>query len=565
MRMDRIDVDVAVIGAGGAGARAAIDAARTGVSTLLIDKGLFGRSGATVMGAFSVAAAFGHQDPRDNPGVHYEDTIHAGRDLGEPDLVRMFTEQAPDRVRELASEGVRFARDGDRFLQAPLDGHTYPRACYVNYFHTGRGMMLGLARKAIKTAGVRVLDNCIVVNLARSHGQVWGAIAWDLQRAQPVLIRASATIIATGGTGGLYERMTVAAENTGDGLSLALEAGAVLRDIEFIQFYPTVTLYPRLIGWDPTAPATLRLQAEARIYNSRGEDFVAQVMPNWRLGATRDVLARLIYDEIINGSPSPHGGVYIDVSHLPPGQIEQELGVDNFHSRLLSQGIDLRRGPIEITVAAHYGMGGIAIDTDGFAGVPGLYAAGEAIAGIHGANRLAGNALSEILVTGSQAGIAAARAAKKTEARPEHAALISPHLDRLAVIAGHAGTDQSPAELKAQLRRTMWECVGVTRSEFALRRAETLLARIASFARIAGGGSLPYDRRLIDAVETWHMAVTARAVARSALYRTESRGAHFRSDFPATDPDWRVHTDVTAQDNEPPTVRHTPIGGGVGL
>ncbi len=540
--------DVLVIGGGGAGAQAAIAAARAGCSVLLLEKGIFGRSGCTVMGAFSCCAAFGHADRRDNPAVHFEDTLTAGRGMNAPDLLDVFTREAPGRVQDLYEMGVPFARDGDKFAQARMDGHTYARACFIDYFHTGRGMLLGLRQTARKTPGIRSLSEHLVLSLLCADGRVWGALALNLSSMQPLMVFAGATIVATGGGSQVYLHSTVSADNTGDGLSLALAAGATLRDMEFVQFYPTVTLYPRLVGLDPTAPATLRLQVSARIFNSRGEDFIDRVLPGWRFKGTRDFMARTIYSEIMRGgAASPHGGVFIDVSHLPGEEIERELGVDGFYQRLLAQGIDLKKGPIETTVAAHYFMGGIRVDTDGWSGVSGLYAAGEAVAGYHGANRLAGNALSEILVSGHRAGLGAAKeapgASRRIEPGPEQFADV---WQQNARFLREGSPGPAPSEVKMALRHVMWEKVGVIRECSQLERAWLDLNSLADTVnqgmsmRYAG----PYSREVLDAFEVLHMLTVARAIVLAALMRRESRGAHFRADYPDEDQVWSKNIDI---------------------
>lgn len=544
--MHTVDVDVLVIGGGGAGAQAALAAASKGASVALVEKGIFGRSGCTVMGAYSCCAAFGHADPRDNPEVHFEDTIRAGRYINDPALVEVFVREAPRRVLELYQAGVPFARAGHGFCQGMLDGHTYPRACFIDYFHTGRGLLLGMRRLVLRDSHIAVYSDMLVLELVCRDRRVWGALAYDVARAHLVLFRSKATVIATGGGARVYAYSTVSADNTGDGLALALAAGAALADMEFIQFYPTVTLYPRLVGFDPTAPATLRLQAQARIYNARGEDFIDRLLPDWRFKGTRDFMARTIYSEIVwGGATSPHGGVYIDVSHLPGEVVESELGVDNFYQKLLSQGVDLKKGPIEITVAAHYFMGGIRINPDGWTGVEGLYAAGEAAAGFHGANRLAGNALSEILVSGHRAGLAAATQSSRVQAVPPASDLVRAPRERFrALVAAQRGP--TGPEVKTALQRIMWEKVGVVRNATSLTRARQELDQVATLMvdGMSVGPGVPYHRQLVEAVEARHMISVCRAIILSALTRRESRGAHYRSDFPAEDPTWQVNVEV---------------------
>ncbi|MGE5483464.1 MAG: L-aspartate oxidase [Ignavibacteriales bacterium] len=545
--MDSVDVDVLVIGGGGAGAQAALAAAEQGAFVAILEKGVFGRSGCTVMGAYSCCAAFGHADPRDNPGVHFADTMRAGRGINDPGLVELFTREAPERVQQLFDLGVPFVRAGDGFAQAPLDGHTYPRACFISYFHTGRSMLRGLGRVVRATSQIHVYSDILVIDLISHDGRVWGALAYDLVRARHVLFRARATIIATGGGSRVYARSTVSADNTGDGLALAIRAGAALRDMEFVQFYPTVTLYPRLVGWDPTAPATLRLQAESRIYNARGEDFIDDLLPDWRFKGTRDFMARTIYSEIMRGgAPSPHGGVFIDVSHLPEEVIERELGVDGFYDNLRLAGIDLKKGPIETTVAAHYFMGGIRIDGDGWTGVDGLYAAGEATAGFHGANRLAGNALSEILVSGYRAGRAAALAAMNGGERAFPIDQVTGPQESLRNLIIGSQKDATGAELKQALQTIMWEKAGVVREADALAQAQREIEELALTAThgLRTGPEVPYNMQLVDAVEARRMITVGQAIVLSALTRQESRGAHFRSDFPREDSSWRVNLDV---------------------
>jgi len=546
--MDYIDVDVLVIGGGGAGAEAALAAEKHGASVALLEKGVFGRSGCTVMGAYSCCAAFGHADPRDNPGVHYDDTMRSGRGINDPELVDIFTREAPERVQEAYDLGVPFVRDGDKFAQAPLDGHTYSRACFISYFHTGRQMLWGLGKAARARSGIRVHSDMLVIDLICHDGRVWGALAHDLVRARLVQFRAKATIIATGGGSRLYARSTVSSDNTGDGLSLAIRAGAALRDMEFVQFYPTVSLYPRLVGWDPTAPATLRLQSESRIYNARGEDFIDKLLPGWRFKGTRDFMARTIYSEIMHGgAPSPHGGVFIDVSHLPGEVVERELAVDGFYEKLLQVGIDLKKGPIEITVAAHYFMGGVKIDIDGWTGVDGLYAAGEATAGFHGANRLAGNALSEIIVSGYRAGRAAASASRIGGERAFPVERVEGHVESLRRLIAGSPQDSGGAEIKEALQAIMWEKAGVVREAGSLEQADRDIKDLAmTVARgLRTGPEAPYNLQLIDAVEARHMLTVGKAIVLSASTRRESRGAHFRSDYPKEDDSWLVNLEVS--------------------
>jgi fumarate reductase (CoM/CoB) subunit A len=375
------------------------------------------------------------------------------------------------------------------------------------------------------------------------EGRVVGAAALRLRDTQPACYSAKTTVIATGGGSQLYQYTTTSIDNTGDGLILAFEAGAELQDMEFVQFYPTVQCYPRLLGLNPTAPAGLRIQAKARIYNAEGRDFVEEEIPDWHLAATRDILSQLIYREIIEGRGTPHGGVFIDVSHLPPKEVEREFAFGGFFDKLMKMGIDLRSGPIETGVAAHYFMGGIKVNERCETSVPGLFAAGEAMAGVDGANRLGGNALSEILVFGSRAGDFAAEfaAAASSHTAPEDAELVEP-------LPPHAKKHTQyvrPVHLKRAIQRIMWEHVGVIREGAGLEEAQGKLETMQEeqLCQLAVQSSLTvHNREFLDAIEASRMLTLAQIIAAAASMRLESRGAHARLDHPRRDDaNWLVN------------------------
>lgn len=534
--MPRIyDCDVLVIGGGGAGSLAAIHAARKGADVVVVEKGVFGKSGCTILGGYSCNAALGSADKRDSPQVHFEDTVREGKYLNDQTLVDLYTREAPVRIYELYEYGAKFERIDDDFAQGMMPGGTYPRACFIDH-RTGQALMGALRREVRHQKKIRIHQETIATRLLLEGDEVVGAVALRLRDSQPVCYAAKAVIIATGGGSQLYRYSTTSIDNTGDGLILAFEAGAELQDMEFVQFYPTVQCYPRLLGMNPTAPAWFRIRAKARIYNVQGRDFVEERIPNWQLRATRDILAQMIYQEIMEGRGTPHGGVYIDVSHLPRKQVEREFAFGDFFGKLLRMGIDVRKEPIETGVAAHYFMGGMKVDERCQTRVPGLFAAGEAIAGVDGANRLGGNALSEILVFGARAGDYAAEYAAK---RPGY-----PRLGEVELLEPIPGLQESneqgirPVHLKRALQQIMWEKVGVIREGQKLQEAREELEELGKRQLgdlVMQSSVTAYNREILDSIEARRMLILAQIIAASASMRRETRGAHMRIDYPHRD------------------------------
>jgi fumarate reductase (CoM/CoB) subunit A len=538
--------DVLVIGSGGAGLLAAIHAARRGARVILLEKGAFGKSGCTILGEYSTNAAFGYADPRDNPAVHAADTLREGRYINDRRLVEVFVQEAPALVNELVEFGVKFDHKDGRLDQGLTPGNTYPRACFAG-FHTGQTMMVGIKREAKRHANLKTAEGEIVTSLVMSGGRVVGARTVHWADGKPRLYQAGAVVLATGGSAQLYERATTSIDNTGDGMVLALEAGATLQDLEFVQFLPFVMCHPPTFGLNPAMPELLR-RVEVRLTNQAGEAFVERTMPDWRYKGTRDILSQLLYLEIMGGRASPHGGLYLSVAHNPGEVIVKNLGV--LYTQMLRQGIDLKRDPVEVAPSAHYHMGGIKIDEHGWTGVPGLFAAGEVTSGVHGANRLAGNALSEILVFGARAGEAAAADANSAPAGPLKEDEKSPakpewRLDPQGL---------RPAAFRARLQRTMWQQCGVVRSQEGLLQARNALQQLRqeSETLLAVTSTITvYNREILDLLEARSMVVLAQAIVESAIIRTESRGAHYRADYPETDDQqWRVNLLVRREGSE---------------
>lgn len=542
---EQVETDVLVIGGGGAGAFAAIYAAREVPRVSLIEKGIFGQAGCTRMGAFSMCAAFGNADPRDNPQVHMEDTIKGGQFINNQDLVELYAYEAPERVNELLSFGAKFDEEDGKLKQVMMPGHSYPRACFYDR-KTGPMIMGTLAREVRKTGQITMYQELIIVELILNGEGPHYAIGIRWADSSFIVFRAKAVVITTGGCAQIYKNTTTSLDNTGDGLALLYQVGAELTDMEFVQFYPTTVCSPKLLGLGPTSPAQLRLRTGARLYNGLGEEFMEKTMPGWRFEAPRDLLSQAIYKEIVEGRASPHGGVYMDVTHLSPSLIKEKFALGKVYRRLLKNGIDITKRPIETTVAAHFFMGGARINVKGETNIPGLFVGGEAAAGYHGANRLGGNALSEILVSGSRAGQFAGKRAKDLSNRTGDEETLKSRLagiqDRIDGWKQQANGVR-PIELKNQIKVIMWEKAGVVREGAKIKEGlDSLNGLREELQKLCICGEQKYNRELIDAFELQYMLDVSFLILSAGYTREESRGAHFREDFPISKDDkWLVN------------------------
>ena len=389
-----LSTDVLIIGAGGAGMYAAIAAERAGKRVLLVDKSLVGRSGATIMAQMTVAAAIGHDGP-DDWRFHLADTIAAGRGLSNEPLAAILCRRGPERILEMEDWKVGWARKGEAIAQVHAPGHDRPRCVYADFLNTGPAVSRTLRAKLNRLDGVRRVSDLIVSDIVVDGGRAVGAVALHLDSGEPVLISAGATIIATGGLTRLYARNSASANMGGDGYALALRAGAELVDMEFVQFFPIGHLAPRLIGMDPIMWDPFRYKLGGRLLNGEMREFTQDygVKEDDAYVVTRDLATYAITREVAAGRGSPHGGAWLSFQHVSDAALRQAFGpvID----RLAANGIDLTETPIEVAPIAHYHMGGIRVDGRMAATVPGLYAAGEAVGGPNGANRLSGNAITE--------------------------------------------------------------------------------------------------------------------------------------------------------------------------
>ncbi len=540
MRIDpmHVDTDVLVIGSGGAGMYAAIAAARAGVRVFLLDRSLIGRGGATVMAQMTVAVALGSETP-DHWSHHYDDTLEAGRGLCDEPLARLLCEEAADCIGELDGWGIGWARNDGRIAQAFAPGHDRPRCVYVDFLNTGPAVSKTLRGVVTRTKSIRKAGDLLVVDLVRVDGEVAGAAAVHLPTGAPVTIAAKATIIATGGLTRLYRRNSASANMGGDGYALALRAGAPLVDMEFVQFFPIGHLAPRLIGMDPIMWDPFRYKLGGRLINSEGEEFAARygVSEDGRYVITRDLATYAIVKEVEAGRGSPHGGAYLSFRHCSEAELRRAFGpvID----RLARNDIDLTRMPVEVAPIAHYHMGGVKADARMATELPGLFAAGEAVGGANGANRLSGNAITEALVFGRRAGASAAGYARRAGApafRPQAARaaleLVGRRTDR---------NDLNTAAMVQRLQATMADDVGPFRTAAKLERALDSIGEMIGALGEAPIGDRAFDLRFLEWFDLRNMLTVARTVAMAALARGESRGAHQREDFPGMLPEWRVN------------------------
>ena len=512
---------------------AAIAAARNGASVILLDKSLVGRGGATIMAQMTVAAAIGEQEP-DDWTIHFADTVKAGRGLCNEELSALLCEEGPKRILEMEHWGTRWARENGHIKQEMAPGHSRRRCCYVDFLNTGPAVAATLRRKVGEIGEIRRISNITIIEIVIKDGRALGAVGLNVIDGEIVTLQAKAVILAAGGLTKLYARNSASANMGGEAYALALTAGAELVDMEFVQFFPIGHLAPRLVGMDPIMWDPFRYKLGGKLLNGQFEEFVDRYGGTdfGQYTATRDLASYSILKEAEAGRGSPHGGAYLDFRHIPENQLRAAFGpvVD----RLLLNGIDLTKTPVEVGPMAHYHMGGIRVNTYMETRVERLYAAGEAVGGVNGANRLSGNAITEAFVLGERAGSLAAEATKHARADWEPK-LAATAFERVKALRNRRSRDKvRPVALQAELQTLMWENAGPFRTGEKLAAALVRIRQMQTddLPNVAIAGEALYNLDLQDWFELRAMLTTAETVVRSALARNESRGAHQREDFP---------------------------------
>jgi succinate dehydrogenase / fumarate reductase, flavoprotein subunit len=547
--------DVLIIGAGGAGLRAAIEALAQGVRVAVVCKSLLGKAH-TVMAEGGIAAAMANVDTSDDWRAHFRDTMRGGKFLNNWRMAQLHAQEAPERVRELEQWGALFDRteNGD-ILQRAFGGHTFKRLCHVGD-RTGLEMIRTLQDRGVHL-GIDVYMECTITRLLKDGDRIAGAFGYWREQGRFVVFRAKSVIICTGGIGKAWKITSNSWEYTGDGMALAYDAGAELMDMEFVQFHPTGMV------WPPGVQGILVTEAVRGeggvLRNKNGERFMERYDPKKLELSTRDVVARSIYTEVREGRGTEHGGAFLDISHKPADYVKRKLP-SMYHQFLELADVDITKGAMEVGPTCHYMMGGIHVDAEtAQASIPGLFAAGEAAVGLHGSNRLGGNSLSDLLVFGRRAGLAAAQHAKQNEMPaidPSHTEEAAQQM--LAPFERPEG--ESPYVIHEDLQNTMQNLAGIFRNEEDLTRALNELDSLkARTARVRVEGSRLFNPGWHLAWDLRNMLTVSEAVTRSALARRESRGAHSRIDHPSLDDAWGKKHNVVVKKTEAMTLAETPV------
>ncbi|HTS75752.1 MAG TPA: fumarate reductase/succinate dehydrogenase flavoprotein subunit [Bryobacteraceae bacterium] len=584
----KFEFDVLVVGAGGAGLRAAIEASAAGVKVGVLSKSLLGKAH-TVMAEGGMAAAMGNVDDRDNWRVHFADTMRGGQYLNNWRMAELHAKEAPARVRELEAWGAMFDRTKDgRILQRNFGGHRYPRLAHVGD-RTGLEMIRTLQDHGIHQ-GIDFHMETTVLTLLKDGGRVAGAFAYDRERGRFELFHAKAVVLATGGVGRAFQITSNSWEYTGDGHSLAYHAGAELLDMEFVQFHPTGMVWPPSVRG---ILVTEGVRGEGGVLrNKDGKRFMFDDIPGpyknqtadneeegWRYTQgdknsrrppellTRDHVARCIRREVKEGRGSPHGGVYLDIAwireKLPNSaeHIKKKLP-SMYHQFKQLADVDITKEAMEIGPTMHYMMGGVAVDAESqMSTVPGLFAAGESGAGLHGANRLGGNSLSDLLVFGQRAGEFAAKFAKDHGAAQIHDDQVEETARRALEPFDRGPSGENPYAIQHDLQTLMQDLVGIVRREEEMERALEGIAQLKARAARAGiCGNREYNNGWHTALDLRNLLTVSEVIATAAVTRQESRGAHFRDDYPEKNERWgQLNLRVLESADGSPAVKEVPV------
>ncbi len=581
-KIETHEYDVIVIGAGGAGLRAAIEASAQGVKTALICKSLLGKAH-TVMAEGGIAAALGNVYPEDNWKVHFRDTMRGGKLLNNWRMAQIHAQEAPDRVLELEEWGALFDRTKEGLiLQRDFGGHRYARLAHVGD-RTGLEMIRTLQEHAVHK-GIDVYMECTMQTLLKDGDRICGAFGYWRETGKFVLFKSKAVVMATGGVGKCWKITSNSWEYTGDGIAMALDAGADLIDMEMIQFHPTGMV------WPPSVRGILVTEGVrgdgGTLTNSQGKRFMFNYIPDFFKAETaeseqeadgwytdkkknrrtpdllpRDEVARAINTEVKAGRGTPHGGVYLDIASRRPADLIKKRLPSMYHQFLQLAGVDITKESMEVGPTCHYIMGGVRVDADTTATtVPGLFAAGEVAAGLHGANRLGGNSLSDLVVFGRRAGLHAAKYVKELKGS------LTANVDQLEALSRQmlapfeAKIGENPYTIHAELQDCMQTLVGIIRTEAELKKA---LDQLASFRerlkRVRVEGNIQYNPGWHMALDLHSMLTISEACALAAIERKESRGGHTRDDYPKTDPKFAKLNVVTRKQKGELSVSQEPL------
>ena len=532
MNIKTISTDVLIIGSGGAGSRAAIEVDESGLKATIVSKGLSFRSGCTGMAEGGYNAVFKTVDKDDSIEAHMKDTLKGGSYLNDKKLVEILVNESPKRLIDLENFGALFDRqESGQINQRPFGGQTYRRTCYQGD-RTGAELLNALKEEIIKR-DIECIEEVMITSLVTDGNQVIGATGLDLNDASLIYFKAKSVILASGGAGQLFPVTSNTFQKNGDGFAIAYRAGANLIDMEQIQFHPTGMVTPES---KKGVLVTEAVRAEGgKLFNNDGERFMSKYDPEKMELATRDVVARSIYQEIIEGRGTENGGVYLDISHLDDDYIQEQL--ETMVLQFENVGVDIKNEPIEVAPTAHHFMGGLKIDTDASTSLENLFGAGEVCGGVHGANRLGGNALADTQVFGKIAGENASKVANESELKTNDE-MVEKEASRIKGLIKEGSI--KPQEFKDRIKNLMWEKVSIVRDEKGLNEAlKQLLEMQKELENLNVSDKKQYNDELLTALEVTNMVEICIVIVKSAILRRESRGAHYRSDFPESSDEWK--------------------------
>ncbi len=532
MEIKTISTDVLIIGSGGAGSRAAIEVDDAGLKAIIVSKGLSFRSGCTGMAEGGYNAVFKTVDPDDSKEAHIHDTLKGGSYLNDEKLVEILVNESPERLIDLENYGALFDRqESGEIDQRPFGGQTYRRTCYQGD-RTGAELLNALKEEIIKR-DIECIEEVMITSLVTDGDEVIGATGLNLKDSSLIYFKAKTTILASGGAGQLYPVTSNTFQKNGDGYAIAYKAGAKLIDMEQVQFHPTGMVAPKS---KKGVLVTEAVRAEGgKLLNKDDKRFMSKYAPEKMELATRDVVARSIYQEIIEGRGSENGGVYLDISHLDDDYIEEKL--ETMVLQFENVGIDIKHEPIEVAPTAHHFMGGLKINTDASTSLINLFGAGEVCGGVHGANRLGGNALADTQVFGKIAGESASKACVNIELKTNNEQ-VKIEASRIENLIKQGSI--KPQKFKENIKKLMWEKVAIVRDEKTLNDAlKNLQEMQKELSNLDVNDKKQYNTELVTALEVINMLEICILVVKSAILRRESRGAHFRSDFPKSSDEWK--------------------------